>query len=223
MDHIDAWVFDLDNTLYPAECDLFAQIDVRMGAFISELLGVDHIEARKVQKGYLVSHGTTLRGLMDHHGVEAQEFLDYVHDIDMSPIPPNPTLGDMIARLPGRKFVFTNADRPYATRVLEQLGFAEVFDGLFDIEDADFHPKPTQSAYDDFVARFGIDPAKAIMFEDMARNLIPASERGMTTVWLPTGSEWSSTGKDDDHVDHVTESLDDFLARFLNSQKETAR
>lgn len=211
LNHIDTWVFDLDNTLYPPECDLFAQIDVRMGAFISDLLGVDHHEARKVQKGYLESHGTTLRGLMDHHGVKATEFLDYVHDVDMSPIPPNPALGDMIAALPGRKFVFTNADKPYADRVLVRLGFPDVFDGLFDIIEADYQPKPNENAYRLFLATHHIDPAKAIMFEDMARNLTPAKHLGMTTVWLPTGSPWSEMGAVDDHIDYVADSLDDWL------------
>jgi putative hydrolase of the HAD superfamily len=212
LEHIDNWVFDLDNTLYPSECDLFAQIDVKMGTFISNLLNVDRDQASDVQKGFLMSHGTTLRGLMDHHGVEARTFLDYVHDIDMSPIPPNPALGETIAALPGRKFIFTNADRTYAKKVLAQLGIADAFDGLFDITDADFQPKPAMSAYHDFLKTHDVTPTRAIMFEDMARNLTPASQLGMTTAWIPTGSEWSSAHKVDDHIDHTVDDLTTWLA-----------
>ena len=214
FDSIDVWAFDLDNTLYPADCDLFAQIDVLMGRFISELLGIEPHEARKVQKDFFASHGTTLRGLMDYHHVKPADFLNYVHNVDMSPIPPNARLGRAIRALPGRKYVFTNADRTYAERVLTRLGIEDVFDGIFDVELAEYHPKPREVAYDRFLDHFSVDPKRAIMVEDMAKNLTPAHLRGMTTAWIPTGSEWSSSGAVDSHIDHVVDDLTSWVARI---------
>ncbi|MFN3230966.1 MAG: pyrimidine 5'-nucleotidase [Alphaproteobacteria bacterium] len=211
FDDITVWAFDLDNTLYPADCNLFDQVGALMGDFIAELLGVTPTEATKVQKDMFVSYGTTLRGLMEYHHVEPAEFLNYVHNVDMSPIPANPRLGRAITALPGKKYVFTNADRSYAERVLTRLEIETVFDGIFDIEDANYHPKPRDIAYDNFLARFDVDPARAVMIEDMAKNLSPAHARGMGTVWLPTGTPWSSADADHDHIDHVVDDLTDWV------------
>ena len=207
---IDAWIFDLDNTLYPASASLFPQIDARMGAYIQRLLGVDKDEAWRVQKGFFHSHGMTLPGLMAHHGVDPRDFLADVHDVDVGVVAPHPELADLIARLPGRKFVFTNADAPYAARVLAQLGLSESFDALHDIHALEYVPKPQPSAYAGLCAAYDIDPARAVFVEDMARNLVPAKAIGMTTVWIDNGSE---QGPDErrDHIDFTITDVASWL------------
>ncbi len=210
LGHIDAWIFDLDNTLYPASANLFAQIDTKMGAYIQRLLGIDKDAAYKVQKGFFHSHGMTLPGLMAHHGVDPREFLEDVHDVDVDVVTPHPELAALIARLPGRKFVFTNADAPYAVRVLARLGLSDSFDAMHDIHALDYVPKPQPSAYASLCAAHGIDPAKAVFVEDMARNLIPAKAIGMTTVWIDNGSE---QGPDHhrDHIDYIITDVASWL------------
>ena len=216
----NSWIFDLDNTLYPAECRLFDQVDVKMGRFIAELLQVDRIEARRIQKQYFMSHGTTLRGLMDNHGVEPQRFLDYVHDIDLSPVKPNQRLGDALDALPGRKYVFTNSTAQHSERVLDRLGILAVMDGIFDIASAGYVPKPRQTTYDRLVAQFSIDAGRAVMVEDMARNLKPASEMGMTTVWLDAGHEWGRADYHKDYIDHEIENLTEWLEQRARPQPD---
>ncbi len=212
--HIDAWIFDLDNTLYPAHSSLFPQIDARMGLFIQRLLNVDPAEAHRIQKGLFHSHGMTLPGLMALYNVDPHDFLAQVHDVDLEVIRPHPELGDLIARLPGRKFVFTNADAPYAERVLERLGLTHAFDALHDIHALDYVPKPQPPAYAHMCAAHGIDPARALFVEDMARNLAPAKAIGMTTVWIDNGSE---QGPDvgQNHIDFRINDLAEFLADVL--------
>ncbi len=198
---IDTWLFDLDNTLYPPSAALFPRIDVKMGQFIQKLLGVDAEQARRVQKAFWASHGTTLRGLMDNHGVEPSEFLDYVHDIDMGTVEPDQRLVAAMARLPGRKLIFTNADTTYATRVLARLGLAGAFEAIHCIHGMDYQPKPDPRAYDMLVERYAIDPTRALFVEDMARNLAPAKALGMTTVWVDNGSERGGDGASHDYID----------------------
>ena len=193
--HIRTWIFDLDNTLYPASARLFDKIDAKMGAYIAAKFEVDLVEARRIQKGYFHGHGTTLAGLMAEHDVDPHAFLDFVHDIEMDVLEENAPLAAAIARLPGRKIVFTNADTPYATRVLGRLGLGESFEAIHDIHAMDLLPKPQASAYAGLCAAFDIAPAEAIFFEDMARNLAPAKAIGMTTVWVDNGSE---QGPDED-------------------------
>jgi putative hydrolase of the HAD superfamily len=185
---ITDWVFDLDNTLYPASANLFAQIDVRMAAFIGQLLGLPPEEARALQKRYFREHGTTLRGLMDSHGVAPRDFLDFVHDIDLTVLTPDPRVIDGLARLPGRKLVFTNGDAAYAGRVLAALGLEGAFDGVIDIEATGWAPKPMAEAYRTLAGALP-DPRRALFVEDMARNLRPAKALGMATVWVDNGSE----------------------------------
>lgn len=218
--HVDAWVFDLDNTLYPSECDLFAQIDQRMTAFVSEALGVPRDEALRVQKRYYADHGTTLNGLMRLHDVEPDAYLDYVHDIDLTPVEACRTLRGRIESLPGRKFIFTNGSLGHADRVAAKRGLEGVFDGMFSIACAAFTPKPQAEAYDRFFDRFSIEPQRAAMFEDIPRNLEVPHARGMTTVLVRTGKDWSHepeearpAGPDaaPDHVHHVTDDLTAFL------------
>lgn len=211
LDHVETWIFDLDNTLYPAECNLFAQIDRRMGGYIGALLGLDPQAARKVQKDFFVSHGTTLRGLMDVHGIAPDEFLRHVHDIDVSPVPPDPRLAAALGALDGRKLVFTNGSASYAGRVLARLGIDHLFDGVFDIVAAAYHPKPRVEAYARFIERYAIEPGRAAMFEDMARNLVPAAELGMTTVWVETPYPWGKVDFREEAIHHRTRDLRGFL------------
>lgn len=189
LSRITTWIFDLDNTLYPPTADLFGQIDDRMGAYIGRLLACDPVEARRVQKAFFHEHGTTLRGLMNHHDVDPHEFLSYVHDIDMDVLGIDTRVIEGIARLPGRKLVFTNGDAPYAGRVLDRLGLGGAFEAIFDIHATDYIPKPDPRAYQGLCDAYGIDPTRALFVEDMARNLRPAKAIGMTTVWVNNGSE----------------------------------
>lgn len=200
--HVEHWVFDLDNCLYPAAIGLFDLIDERMGAYIERLLGCDRVEARRVQKAHFHEHGTTLAGLMKHHGVDPHDFLADVHAIDLDRLSPDARLARGLARLPGRKLVFTNGDAPYARRVLAKLGIAEAFEGLHDIHAAELRPKPDAHGYRLLIEQFAIDPARAAMIEDMAQNLRPAKMLGMTTVWVDNGSERGNHGHHPDYIDH---------------------
>lgn len=210
---VDCWIFDLDNTLYPASCTLFDQIDERMGRFIANLLGCDDAEARRIQKMYFHDHGTTLAGLMHYHAVEPQEFLAFVHDVDMSVLASAPPLAERLRRLPGRRLIFTNGDAPYANRVLDALGIADCFDGMWDLVAMEYKPKPEPSAYRGVIEAFDIDPERAVFFEDSARNLTPAKALGMQTVWLDYATEWGDRAKDDAAID---ETIDD-LAGWLDA------
>ncbi len=212
--HIDSWIFDLDNTLYPASASLFPQIDRRMGAYIERLLQVDPVEAHRIQKGFFHSHGMTLPGLMAEHGVDPHEFLADVHDVDVDVVAPHPELAALIARLPGRKFVFTNADAPYAHRVLARLGLSDSFDALHDIHALGYVPKPQAPAYVHMCAAHAIDPTRAVFVEDMARNLAPAKAIGMTTVWIDNGSE-QGPGEARDHIDHIIPDVGSWLAEVV--------
>jgi putative hydrolase of the HAD superfamily len=176
------WIFDLDNTLYPSECNLFAEIDRRMSAFIQNLLGLDPVAARKVQKGLYYEHGTTLAGLMAEHKVKPEEFMDYVHDIDISPVRQMPELAEAIGRLEGRKFIFTNGSKRHAERVAGKLGVIDKFDGIYDIAAGGYVPKPRPEAFRRFLDYCGGVNAKAAMFEDLPHNLEPAHALGIVTV-----------------------------------------
>ena len=218
--NIDSWIFDLDNCLYPASCDLFALIDRRMGEFITRLLGCDAAEARRVQKGYFHEHGTTLAGLMAAHGTDPRDFLDFVHDIDLARLSADPRVVAALDRLPGRKFVFTNGDEAYARRVLDRLGLANAFDGLHDIHAMDYVPKPDPRAYAAICGRYRIDPTRALFAEDMARNLVPAKALGMTTVWVDNGSEQAGRGADPAFIDHRTSDIAEWLTGIVEEEGE---
>ncbi len=217
IENFDTWIFDLDNTLYPATCNLFAQIDVRMCDYVSKFLGLESEEAYRKQKEYFREYGTTLRGMMICHGMDPHEFLDHVHDIDVSPVPPSPDLDAALERLPGRKFVFTNATAAHAERVTDRLGISHHFDGVFDICRTDFVPKPEPAIYDMLIEDFAIDPKKSMMFEDISRNLAPAAALGMTTVWIKTDTKWGHASAADDHVHHVIDDLTAWLTDILDS------
>lgn len=216
--HIDTWVFDLDNTLYPASCRLFDQIDVRMGNYVSKLLGVELPEAKRRQKEMFYKYGTTLRGLMMEHGVEPDGFLDYVHDIDHSPVPANHDLDEALHALPGRKLIFTNGTVAHAGKVLARLGITHHFGDIFDIVHSDFIPKPDMEPYRKFVSVTGIRPETSAMFEDIARNLEAPHALGMTTVLVTSPENHdadklnsASGGIVQPHVHHVTDDLAGFL------------
>jgi len=220
--HVDTWIFDLDNTLYPASCRLFDQIDVRMGEFISDLFKVDRVEARRIQKDFFYKYGTTLRGLMSEHQMAPETFLDYVHDIDHSPVPANVALAANLEALPGRKLVFTNGTVSHATNVMQRIGITHLFDGIFDIVHSDFIPKPERGPYEKFIAQHDVDPGKAAMFEDIARNLAVPHELGMTTVLVHDDANEDSAkinsvsgdAQGAPHVHHTTDDLAGFLAQI---------
>jgi putative hydrolase of the HAD superfamily len=215
--HVETWIFDLDNTLYPARANLFAHIDRRMTAFVAELLDLDPVEARRIQKAYFLGHGTTLAGLMKEHRVDPAAFLSFVHDIEMDALEENAPLAAAIAQLPGRKLVFTNGDKPYALKVLDRLGLGGSFEAVHDIHAMDLVPKPDPSAYAGLCCAFDIAPARALFVEDMARNLRPAKAIGMTTVWVDNGSEQDHDA-DRSYVDYVTDDITTWLETALETE-----
>lgn len=223
--HIESWIFDLDNTLYEAECRLFAQIDARMTGFIRERLNLDHERARRLQKQYYVEYGTTMSGLMHEHGVCPESFMEYVHDIDLAPISENPALAEAIETLPGRKFIYTNGSARHAENVAGALGVYHLFDEVFDIKAAGYAPKPHRAPYEKFLSSHDVNPANAVMFEDLAHNLEAPHALGMTTVLVCSDAAWLADEPHDkrparpdehqdggpEHVHHVTDDLTAFL------------
>ncbi len=191
LGHIQNWIFDLDNTLYPADADFFSQIDKKMTGFISRYLGLDREKARALQKEYLVEYGTSLSGLMAVNGMDPAAFLEDVHDVDLSMLSPDPLLRAHIQALPGRKFIYTNGSRGHAKNVASHLNLFDLFDGSFGIESADYIPKPRREPYDKFCAVFDIDPKSAIFFEDNLRNLKAPKDMGMHTVLLTSNEDFS--------------------------------
>ncbi|MBI5260192.1 MAG: pyrimidine 5'-nucleotidase [Bradyrhizobium sp.] len=215
---IETWVFDLDNTLYPHHVNLWQQVDTRIREFVAAWLNVSSEEAFRIQKDYYRRFGTTMRGMMTLHGVHADDFLAYVHRIDHSPLEPNPALGAAIARLPGRKLILTNGSTDHVDAVLARLGIGEHFEAVFDIIAAELEPKPAPQTYQRFLAAHSVDPTKAAMFEDLARNLVIPHQLGMATVLVvPDGTkevvreDWELEGRDEAHVDYVTDDLTGFL------------
>jgi putative hydrolase of the HAD superfamily len=213
--HIRDWIFDLDNCLYPASTGLFALIDERMTAYIERLLDLGPEEARRVQKHHFHTHGTTLAGLIKEHEVDPHDFLDDVHNVPLDRVKGDERLARLLPRLPGRRFVFTNGDAPYARRVLEAIGVNEHIHDLHDIHASSYRAKPDPHGYALLCERFGIDPAHALLVDDMARNLVPAKELGMTTVWVDNGSERGDDGYDAAMIDHRIGDVADWLETIL--------
>jgi len=207
----ESWIFDLDNTLYSVSTGLMAEVSTRMTAFVADLLRLKPERALVEQKRMFREHGTTLRGLMNDYGVDPTEFMDYVHSVDYGLVGENPRLARALDALPGQKIVYTNASVAHATAVLERLGVAHAFAGIFDVAAADYVPKPHPSSYTTLAERHGIDPSRAVMVEDLAHNLEPAAAMGMTTLWVhtdgPADAYWADPGDDDDHVHHRTDDL----------------
>jgi putative hydrolase of the HAD superfamily len=222
--HIETWVFDLDNTLYPHHLNLWQQVDDRIRAYIADFLKIGKDEAFRVQKDYYKRYGTSMRGMMTEHGMNPDDYLAFVHHIDHSPLTPNPALGLAIETLPGRKLILTNGTRKHADAVMRRLEIHEKFEAVFDIIAADLEPKPLPQTYDKFLKLHGVDPQHAAMFEDLARNLAVPHALGMTTVLVvPEGSRevlreaWEMEGRDAAHVDHVTDDLTGFLRRITSA------
>lgn len=223
--HVDTWVFDLDNTLYPHHVNLWQQVDERIRDYIADYLKITHAEAFRLQKDYYKRYGTSMRGLMTEHGMEPDDFLDFVHQVDHSPLEPNPALGTAIGNLPGRKLILTNGTRSHCDAVLARLELGDHFEGVFDIVAAELEPKPSPLTYDRFLKAHGVDAGRSAMFEDLARNLAVPHALGMTTVLVvPENTrevfreDWELAGRDDPHVDHVTEDLRGFLESIASAR-----
>jgi putative hydrolase of the HAD superfamily len=208
---IETWIFDLDNTLYPASCRLFDQVHARMTHFIGDRLGLSPESALALQKAYFREHGTTLRGLMTVNRIDPNDFLGYVHEIDLACVPPDPVLVEALATLPGRKIVHTNGSERHARRLLDHLGIAGSFCGIIDIEAAGYEPKPGLAGYHELLRRHEVTPATALMIEDMAKNLAPAATLGMTTAWVRNPVDWAAAGSEGDHIHYVIDDLGTFL------------
>jgi putative hydrolase of the HAD superfamily len=216
--HVENWVFDLDNTLYPHHLNLWQQVDERIRTFVADFLKISKEDAFRLQKDYYKRYGTTMRGLMAEHGMSPDAYLDYVHQIDHSPLTPNPKLGDALEKLPGRKLILTNGTRKHAENVMKRLEIDRHFEDVFDIAAADLDPKPLPQVYERFLKRHDVDPTKAAMFEDLARNLEVPHRLGMTTVLVvPEGERvvlreaWELEGHDAPHIDHVTNNIVEFV------------
>ncbi|KKB79432.1 HAD family hydrolase [Devosia limi DSM 17137] len=222
LSHVTEWVFDLDNTLYPRQCNLFAQIDIRITHYVMSLTQLDFTAARALQKTYYRDFGTTLNGLMSRHQVDPDDFLNTVHAIDYSPVDAHPDLVAAIRALPGRKFILTNGDTGHARNVLTRLGGDDLFEHVHDIRAMTYVPKPHKAAYDGFFALHGIDPTRAVMFDDLEKNLLVPHETGMVTVQVVAGEDYAHEQVDawelgraaGPHVHHVTEDLTQFLRRL---------
>jgi putative hydrolase of the HAD superfamily len=223
--HVETWVFDLDNTLYPHHLNLWQQVDERIRDYIARYLKVTAEEAFRLQKDYYKRYGTSMRGLMTEHGMEPDDFLDFVHQIDHSPLTPNAALGAAIEVLPGRKLILTNGTRRHADAVLARLELDRHFDDVFDIVAAELEPKPSPKTYDRFLKAHNVDAAKTAMFEDLARNLVVPHALGMTTVLVVPEhtrevfrEDWELEGREAPHVDHVTDDLVGFLEAVARSR-----
>lgn len=206
--HVDTWVFDLDNTLYPPSADLFGQLDRRFATYVARLLGTDEVRALKVCTDYWVEYGSTLTGLMTHHDVDPHHFLADVHDIDISHLTDDPHLLGALQTLPGRKIVYTNGSHNHASRVLKARGLTRAFDAVYGVEHADFKAKPTQDAFARVFAKDGVTPKTSAMFEDEARNLAVPHALGMRTVHV------HAEDAPQDHIHHHTDDLTVFLSQL---------
>jgi putative hydrolase of the HAD superfamily len=209
--HVDTWVFDLDNTLYPLESGLAARMSPRITDFVERLTGLPRPEALALQKRYLAEHGLTLRGLMDHHGVDPDAYHAVFHDVPLDCLSPDPALAAALRRLPGRRLIFTNSDDVHTQRVVEALGLAGLFEDVFHIGSAAFSPKPSRAAFEAIVGAHAIEPRTAAFFEDSERNLEPAAALGMTTVLVGPHADASTAP----FVHHRTQALAPFLAEAL--------
>jgi putative hydrolase of the HAD superfamily len=212
LGEIETWIFDLDNTLYPASCRLFDQVQRRMNEYICARLEVSEDAAAELRRTYFREHGTTMNGLMKVHNVDPHDFLAFVHEVDLACVPPDPALVAALGQLNGRKIVHTNGSVRHAERLLDHLGLSAAFTGIIDIVAADFEPKPALAGYRLLLRRHAVRPDTALMVEDIARNLAPAAELGMTTAWLRNGVDWAMAEADRDYIHHVVDELAGFLA-----------
>ena len=208
------WIFDLDNTLYSGETRVFEQVDKRMSKYISEKLNVSILEAKEIQKNYFYKYNTTLNGMMKNHKIEANEFLEFVHDIDIDFLKKDLPLGEELRKLEGKKIIFTNGSKKHALNVTQRIGIDQYFDDIFDIVDCNFIPKPKMEPYKKLVEKHKIDPNLCVLIEDIARNLKPAYEMGMKTVWIENKEPWAAKFSDSDFINYRTKNLTEFLKKI---------
>ena len=208
---IKHWIFDLDNTLYANQTKVFSEVDKKMSAFISEKMNVDLIEAKKIQKRYFYEYGTTLSGLMKQDGIDPHDFLEFVHDIDISWLPKDIKLKEELIKIKEKKYIFTNGSHAHVENVTKQLGIDGLFDGAFDIVDANFVPKPHLEPYEKIIKKFDIDPKKSILIEDIAHNLEQAKNLGMKTCWLENDESFAKKDAGKPYIDYKIKNLPSFL------------
>ena len=214
---IKFWLFDLDNTLYSGDTKVFDQVDKKMSFFISKKLNVDIAEAKKIQKSYFHEYNTTLNGMIKNHNIDAEEFLEFVHNVDLNFLKKDLDLKNELNNLMGKKYIFTNGSRAHASNVTKRIGIENIFDGVFDIVDSDFIPKPSIEPYKKIIQKYGIDPEYCIFIEDIARNLKPAHELGMKTVWIKNNEPWAAEFSNENFINYKTNNLSKFL-RNINEQ-----
>ena len=217
---VETWIFDLDNTLYPTSCGLFALVQAKMNQYICDRFGMTMEEAAALRRKYFLEHGTTMNGLMTVDRIDPHEFLAFVHEVDLTCVPQDPALAAAIAKLHGRKVVFTNGSVRHAERLLGHLGIADAFTGIVDIVACEFEPKPALTGYRELMRRHDVAPARALMVEDIARNLAPAAELGMTTAWIRNELDWAAAESEADYIHHVIEDLAGFLEAAAAQQAE---
>ena len=208
------WIFDLDNTLYSGKTKVFQQVDKKMSKYISDKLGVSIEEAKKIQKNYFHEYNTTLNGMIKNHKIDANEFLEFVHDIDIDFLKKDLKLSKELEKLDGKKIIFTNGSRKHAINVTERIGIDQYFDDIFDIVDAKFIPKPAIEPYKVLVNKHKIDPKLCVFVEDIARNLKPAYEMGMKTVWIENDEPWAKKFSDEKFINYKTKNLSEFLKKI---------
>ncbi|MAJ86012.1 MAG: pyrimidine 5'-nucleotidase [Candidatus Pelagibacter sp.] len=211
LKNLKYWLFDLDNTLYSGHTKVFDQVDKRMTKFISTKLNLSSDDAKKIQKNYFQEYNTTLNGMIKNHKIDAYEFLDFVHDIDLEFLKEDKELGNQISKIKGKKIIFTNGSKAHAENVTNRIGIKNLFDGIFDIVDSDFMPKPSKEPYQKIVEKFKIEPQYCIFIEDIARNLKPAYELGMKTVWIINEEPWAAKFSESNFIDYRTDNLTNFL------------
>ena len=211
---IKYWIFDLDNTLYSGQTEVFAQVDKKMSKYISDKLNIDLTKAKKIQKDYFYKYSTTLNGMIKNHKINPEEFLEFVHDVDISFLQKDHKLAEEIKKLKGKKIIFTNGSRKHAINVTKKIGIDKLFDDIFDIVNADYIPKPSIEAYKKLVEEHKIDPKLSVLVEDIARNLKPAYEMGMKTIWIENDEPWAKKFSDSQFIDYRTNDLSDFLKKI---------
>tara|TARA_Y100000741_G_scaffold352763_1_gene325212 strand:+ start:7217 stop:7888 length:672 start_codon:yes stop_codon:yes gene_type:complete len=214
LQNIKFWIFDLDNTLYSGKTKVFEQVDKRMSAYISKKLNVSVEEAKKIQKNYFHEYNTTLNGMIKNHEINANEFLEFVHDIDIDFLKKDFKLAEEINKLEGKKIIFTNGSRKHALNVTTKIGIDHLFDDVFDIVDSEFVPKPAIQPYRKLVKKHKIDPNLCVFVEDIARNLKPAYEMGMKTIWIENDEPWASKFSDSNFINYRTNNLSEFLKKI---------
>ena len=205
------WIFDLDNTLYSGQTKVFAEISKNMTAYISKKLNIDLVKAKEIQTKYFYQNGTTLSGLMKYDNIDPYEFLDFVHNIDISWLPKDQLLREELIKIKEKKYIFTNGSHSHVKNITKQLGISDLFDGTFTITDADFIPKPSIEPYKKLVKKFDLNPKKSILIEDIAHNLKNAKHLGMKTVWLENNEAFASKDKDKPYIDYKIKNLSSFL------------